>query len=54
MGIEFKESAYSLSPKSSKPLKAGMVLNLSIGFQNIKNDGASNSDAKNKMYERLA
>ncbi|KAL2914305.1 FACT complex subunit spt16 [Polyrhizophydium stewartii] len=48
IGIEFRESQYLLAPKTSRPLKAGMTLNLAIGFQSLENPQAS--DSKNKVY----
>lgn len=38
MGLEFKESAYVLSAKNSRVLRSNMVLNLSIGFQDVNDD----------------
>lgn len=51
MGLEFKDSTYSLGPKNSRSLKAGMVLNLSVGFQNIIVEGVD--DPKLKTYSLL-
>ncbi|KAJ3218860.1 FACT complex subunit spt16 [Dinochytrium kinnereticum] len=51
IGIEFKESAYSLSSKSSRSLKPGMVLNLVVGFSNLENPDAK--DARSKIYSLL-
>ena len=48
MGIEFRESQYLLSTKSQKPLKAGMILNLSLGFSNLQVKNAK--DVKSKVY----
>ncbi|CAG8786131.1 8461_t:CDS:10, partial [Gigaspora margarita] len=48
MGIEFRESAYNFNQKNTKVLKAGMVLNLFIGFLDLENPKAS--DEKSKTY----
>ncbi|RIB06768.1 FACT complex subunit-domain-containing protein [Gigaspora rosea] len=48
MGIEFRESAYNVNQKNTKVLKAGMVLNLFIGFLDLENPKAS--DEKSKTY----
>lgn len=53
IGIEFKESAYVLGPKSTKKLKAGMTVNLSLGFQNLENTEDKTNDPKNKIYALL-
>ncbi|CAJ0752274.1 15071_t:CDS:2 [Entrophospora sp. SA101] len=47
IGIEFHESAFLLSPNSDKVLKNGMVLNLFVGLQNIKNLKAKDDQTKN-------
>ncbi|CAB4485087.1 unnamed protein product [Rhizophagus irregularis] len=46
MGIEFRESAYSINAKSTKEFKAGMVFNLSVGFQNLENSKATDEESK--------
>ncbi|KAJ3333758.1 FACT complex subunit spt16 [Blyttiomyces sp. JEL0837] len=51
IGIEFKERTFQLSAKSTKILKAGMVLNVSLGFQNLENPEAKPSDPRNKISE---
>ncbi len=48
MGIEFRESAFSINSKNTKEFKPGMVFNLLIGFQNLENPKAT--DEKGKMY----
>ncbi|CAI2162795.1 3619_t:CDS:10 [Funneliformis geosporum] len=48
MGIEFRESAYSINSKNVKEFKPGMVFNLFIGFQNLENPKAT--DEKGKIY----
>ena len=46
-GLEFRESAFVISDKGTRELKAGMVLNLFIGFQNIPNpDGKTEEERK--------
>lgn len=47
-GIEFRESNYVISPKNSRSLINGMVVNLTIGFQNL--EIASAKDSRNKIY----
>jgi nucleosome binding factor SPN SPT16 subunit len=40
MGLEFRDSAYILSSKNARELKTGMVMNLTVGFQDlIDNNG---------------
>src|SRR4051812_26012353 len=51
MGIEFRESQYTLTPKNTKELRSGMVFNLSIGFQGVENPKPS--DDKGKLYSLL-
>ncbi|KAJ3025663.1 UNVERIFIED_CONTAM: FACT complex subunit spt16 [Siphonaria sp. JEL0065] len=53
IGIEFKDSAYALSAKSSKVLQDGMTVNLSLGFQNIVNTESDGKDPRNKVYSLL-
>ncbi|KAL3538330.1 hypothetical protein ACH5RR_001696 [Cinchona calisaya] len=36
IGLEFRESVLSLNAKNDRLLKAGMVFNLSLGFQNLE------------------
>ncbi|XP_042483515.1 FACT complex subunit SPT16-like [Macadamia integrifolia] len=36
IGIEFRESGLSLNAKNDRELKAGMVFNVSLGFQNLQ------------------
>ncbi|CCA69595.1 probable SPT16-general chromatin factor (Subunit of the heterodimeric FACT complex) [Serendipita indica DSM 11827] len=38
MGLEFKESAYVLSAKNGRVLRTNMVFNLTIGFQDVKDE----------------
>ncbi|CAG8535911.1 12681_t:CDS:10 [Ambispora leptoticha] len=52
MGIEFREGHYLLNPKNTRELKSGMVLNLSIGFQNLKNEQATD-DKRSENYSLL-
>ncbi|KAF8644153.1 hypothetical protein AX16_008680 [Volvariella volvacea WC 439] len=35
MGIEFRDSTYTLSPKNGRQIKAGMVFNLALGFTDL-------------------
>ncbi|KDQ60609.1 hypothetical protein JAAARDRAFT_31568 [Jaapia argillacea MUCL 33604] len=39
MGMEFRDSAYLLSPKNGRILKLGMVFNLALGFQDLEEEG---------------
>ena len=39
MGMEFRDSTYLLSAKNSRALKAGMVFNLALGFQDLEDSG---------------
>ncbi|KAI8060590.1 FACT complex subunit-domain-containing protein [Gongronella butleri] len=48
MGIEFRETTYALTQKNMKEIKAGMVFNLALGFENLENKDAS--DPKAKIY----
>merc|ERR1712228_1001351 len=36
MGLEFRESLFVIKPKKEVVLKAGMVFNLCVGFNNVK------------------
>lgn len=54
MGIEFRESLFLLSPKSDKPLAAGMVFNVILGFQNLViADSEKNKDPRARVYSLL-
>ncbi|KAJ3168301.1 FACT complex subunit spt16 [Geranomyces variabilis] len=48
MGIQFRESTFILSPKHSAKLKAGMVLSITVGFQNLTNPSAT--DPRSQTY----
>ncbi|EIN07653.1 FACT complex subunit SPT16 [Punctularia strigosozonata HHB-11173 SS5] len=39
MGLEFRDSAYLLSAKNGRKLRTGMILNLSLGFQDLEEAG---------------
>ncbi|KAF7796890.1 hypothetical protein EIP86_008075 [Pleurotus ostreatoroseus] len=39
MGMEFRDSAYLLSPKNGRKLKTDMIFNLSLGFQDLEEAG---------------
>jgi nucleosome binding factor SPN SPT16 subunit len=41
MGMEFRDSVYLLSPKNGRQLKAGMVFNVSVGLQDLVDDGGN-------------
>ncbi|KAJ1548240.1 FACT complex subunit spt16 [Nowakowskiella sp. JEL0078] len=51
IGIEFRESTFLLSPNCTRELKAGMVLNLVLGLQNLENPKAT--DQRRKKYALL-
>ncbi|XP_027108018.2 FACT complex subunit SPT16-like [Coffea arabica] len=38
IGLEFRESGHNLNGKNEKILKAGMVFNVSLGFQNLQTE----------------
>ncbi|KAD7116726.1 hypothetical protein R6Q59_006536 [Mikania micrantha] len=50
IGLEFRESGLALNEKNEKILKAGMVLNVSLGFQNMQ---SKSSKAKSQNYALL-
>ena len=35
MGLEFRDSAYLLSPKNGRHMRAGMIFNLALGFTDL-------------------
>ncbi|RKO97930.1 hypothetical protein CXG81DRAFT_14380 [Caulochytrium protostelioides] len=51
MGIEFRESAYLLGAKTSREIKAGMIMHASVGFSNLEN--TETKDPKRKVYALL-
>ena len=51
IGIEFRDSTTLITTKNTRTLKAGMALNVSIGFQNLENPNAKNS--KESKYSLL-
>ncbi|KAG8366301.1 hypothetical protein BUALT_Bualt17G0062100 [Buddleja alternifolia] len=50
IGLEFRESGLSLNGKNDRVLKAGMVFNVSLGFQNLQ---AKTSNPKNQTFSLL-
>ena len=42
IGIEFRDSTTLITAKNTRTLKAGMALNVSIGFQNLENPNVKN------------
>lgn len=50
IGLEFRESGLSLNEKNERILKVGMVLNVSLGFQNLQ---IKSSKAKSQNYALL-
>ncbi|KXS15107.1 SPT16-domain-containing protein [Gonapodya prolifera JEL478] len=48
IGIEARESSFTLSAKSDRAIQEGMVLNLSLGFQNIPDPKSKST--KHKLY----
>ncbi|OLL26729.1 FACT complex subunit spt16 [Neolecta irregularis DAH-3] len=51
LGIEFRDSSLVLNAKNNRPLKEGMILNISIGFDGLENPNPS--DPKSKNYSLL-
>lgn len=51
IGIEFRDATTLINSKNPRTLKAGMTLNVSIGFQNIDNPKGKNS--KESKYSLL-
>ncbi|RKO90481.1 FACT complex subunit SPT16 N-terminal lobe domain-containing protein, partial [Blyttiomyces helicus] len=49
IGVEFRDMHYTLSPKSNKVLKAGMTINVVIGFQGIQDE----TNKKKKSYSLI-
>ncbi|EPQ58254.1 SPT16-domain-containing protein [Gloeophyllum trabeum ATCC 11539] len=39
IGMEFRDSTYLISPRNGRPLKAGMTINLVLGFSELQEDG---------------
>nr|GEX00042.1 FACT complex subunit SPT16-like [Tanacetum cinerariifolium] len=50
IGLEFRELGLNLNEKNERILKAGMVLNVSLGFQNLQ---SKSSEAKSQNYALL-
>ncbi|XP_029116735.1 FACT complex subunit SPT16 [Elaeis guineensis] len=50
IGLEFRESGFSLNSKTDRPLKAGMVFNVSLGFQNLQ---AETNNPKTETFSLL-
>ncbi|KAL0335383.1 UNVERIFIED_CONTAM: FACT complex subunit SPT16 [Sesamum radiatum] len=50
IGLEFRESGLSLNAKNERVLKAGMVFNVSLGFQNLQ---AKTSNTKSENFSLL-
>lgn len=50
IGLEFRESGLNLNEKNERILKAGMVFNVSLGFQNLQ---TKSSKAKSQNYALL-
>ncbi|KAJ0964079.1 hypothetical protein J5N97_029201 [Dioscorea zingiberensis] len=48
IGLEFRESGYSLNSKNDRVVKAGMVFNVSLGFQNLQ------AQTKNPKTEKFS
>jgi nucleosome binding factor SPN SPT16 subunit len=49
-GIEFRESSFVIGPKTQRPLKTGMTVNLVLGFQSLED---KNIKDKIKTYALL-
>ncbi|XP_071697254.1 FACT complex subunit SPT16-like [Rutidosis leptorrhynchoides] len=50
IGLEFRESGLTLNEKNERTLKAGMVLNVSLGFQNLQ---TKSNNPKSQNYALL-
>lgn len=50
VGLEFRESGFSLNSRTDRPLKAGMVFNVSLGFQNLR---AKTNNPKTETFSLL-
>ncbi|XP_050231916.1 FACT complex subunit SPT16 [Mercurialis annua] len=50
IGLEFRESALNLNAKNDRIIKANMVFNVSLGFQNLQNQ---NDNPKTQNYSLL-
>ncbi|XP_043701550.1 FACT complex subunit SPT16-like isoform X2 [Telopea speciosissima] len=50
IGLEFRESGLSLNAKNDRELKAGMVFNVSLGFQNLQ---AQTNNPKTQTFSLL-
>ncbi|TPX38266.1 hypothetical protein SmJEL517_g00054 [Synchytrium microbalum] len=50
IGIDFRDANFAINTKTRRGLRAGMVINLSIGFENLQSDL---TDAKNRIYALL-
>lgn len=50
IGLEFRESGLNLNAKNDRIVKAGMVFNVSLGFQNLQNQ---TSNTKNQNFSLL-
>ncbi|XXG78501.1 hypothetical protein AAC387_Pa08g2436 [Persea americana] len=48
IGLEFRESSFSLNARNEQILKAGMVFNVSLGFQNL------HAETNNPMTEKYS
>ncbi|TPX50526.1 hypothetical protein SeMB42_g00678 [Synchytrium endobioticum] len=47
IGIDFRDPNFTINAKTQRPLRNGMVLNLSVGFEKLESDL---SDKQNKIY----
>ncbi|PON69603.1 FACT complex subunit Spt [Parasponia andersonii] len=50
IGLEFRESGLNLNAKNDRVVKAGMVFNVSLGFQNLQNQ---TNNPKNRNFSLL-
>lgn len=46
MGIEFRESSLLISAKSESRAEKGMLFNINVGFSDLENPGAKDSEGK--------
>lgn len=53
MGLEFRDSAYLLSPKNSRHLKENMVLNLALGFADLQDENGETCVLCHRIWEEV-
>ena len=50
MGIEFRESSLLIGPKTTLSAKKGQVFNINMGFTNLKNSEAKDTESKTYAF----